>query len=230
MNSCGRQPDSLNARFLRLGAAPKGGGADRRPIVRAQGMQGKRPHCNGDRVGQPLRHPKHGGAAIGAKVKADRKPGIGAPFVGSKISFRLDVLASEKCGYAIGAAGSPLAIQTMAEGNPEGIAGTGNAKISTGAGRGSGGHELSPQSVQYCKMPHPGRRTVNFVETAMPATVVRCHATRAHARRCEVSQQACIPSVVESQLNATRSGRKRCHPASSLYSLSTGQRARESTS
>jgi hypothetical protein len=71
---------------------------------------GKRAHSNGNCIGLTLRLPKYCRAATGAKMKVHRKPTIGAPSISSKVPIRFNVLTRKKCGYAIRAACSPLAI------------------------------------------------------------------------------------------------------------------------
>ena len=108
---------------------------------------GERPHRNGNRIGPPLGLPKNCRAAIRAKVKVNRKPGIGASSISPKVSIRLNVLASEKCGYAVRATCSPLAIQTMTHRNLDRIASTCDAESPASAGRGSCGHDPSPPNL-----------------------------------------------------------------------------------
>jgi hypothetical protein len=115
---------------------------------------GERPHRNGNRIGPPLRLPKNCRATIRAKVKVNREPGIGASSISSKVSIRLNVLAREKCGYAVCATCSPLALQTMADRNLDRIASTRYAELPTRAGRGSRGHDPSPPNL-VCRAQRP---------------------------------------------------------------------------
>src|SRR5262249_53214748 len=85
---------------------------------------GERTHGNANRIRSPLRFPKYGRAAIGAKVKVHREPTVGIPSIGPKDSARCNVLAGKKCRNAVWAAGPLLAIEAVAQRDFHRLAGT----------------------------------------------------------------------------------------------------------
>ena len=66
-----------------------------------------------DHVSLAPRLPVNGRATYGAKMKHDRRPAVGRPFIFRAVAFNCYRGSGEECGKSVAASSPPLAVQTM---------------------------------------------------------------------------------------------------------------------
>lgn len=109
---------------------------------RGKGWVSKGTDSDSGQVGQSGGHPENAAAALRAKMKGDRIPGVGQALELGKVTGDIDIDLVVERSNPMGAAGSLLTGHTMAQRDRNGLPSAGCAEFATGASCCSGHHRL----------------------------------------------------------------------------------------